>query len=70
MKKKIWHIVIEGHNEVEMYNLFEEIQNKYNLFDNCVIEDCKPNETIIDHDRFEECGILWVDEELVKKYGE
>ena len=73
MKKKtktIYHIVIEGHDEKAMYALFEEIQNKYSFYDNCVLENCTPECTIIDKDRYEECGDLWIDEKIVKKYGD
>lgn len=68
---KISHIVIEGHDEDEMYELFEKIQNKYSLYDNCVIETgLSPDNTIIDKDRCEETGQLYVDKKLVKRYGE
>lgn len=70
MKDKIWHIVIEGHDEEQMRALFEEIQNKYSFYDNCVLEDCSPEDTIIDKDRFEETGCIVVDEELIKEYGD
>lgn len=51
------HIVIEIKDEEQAYKLFEEIQNKYNLYDNCVIETNVPMEdTIIDEDRKEETG--------------
>ena len=35
-RKKIFHIVIEGHDKEQVMALFEEIQNKYSLYDNCV----------------------------------
>jgi hypothetical protein len=69
MKRKIFHIVIEGHNREEVYALFEFIQNKYSFYDNCVFEECKPEDTIIDKDRFEETGRLTIDRSLIKKYG-
>jgi len=69
-KKKIFHIIIEGHNEQQMQEFFEEIQNKYSLYDNCVIEECEPEDTIIDKDRCEETGNININFELVKKYGE
>jgi len=51
------HIVIEIKNESDAYKLFEEIQNRYRLFDNCVIETgVSMEETIIDDDRREETG--------------
>ncbi|MBW3011302.1 hypothetical protein KY326_03725, partial [Candidatus Woesearchaeota archaeon] len=52
----------EGSDEEQMQNLFEEIQNKYDLFDNCVLETCEPQDTIIDYEegRFEETGELAV----------
>jgi len=51
------HIVIEIKNKEQAYKLFEEIQNRYSLYDNCVIETDVPMEdTIIDEDRKEETG--------------
>lgn len=71
LQKKIHHIVIEGHNENEVRALFEEIQNKYGLYDNCVLEtNLSPEDTIIDRNRYEETGRLSIDKKLVKKYGE
>lgn len=58
--KQIYHIVIEGHNEGQMRKFFEEIQNKYSLYDNCVFEECSPEDTIIDEDRKEETGNIIV----------
>jgi len=69
-KKKIFHIVIEGHDEGQMREFFEEIQNKYSLYDNCVFEECEPEEMIIDRDRYEETGKIIIDKKLVKKYGD
>jgi len=66
-KKKIYQIVIEGHNAKEVEELFEEIQNKY---DNCVLEIDEPKNTIIDKDRYEETGRLHINKSLVKRYGE
>ena len=57
--KTIFHIIIEGTNEEQMIKLFEEIQNKYDLYDNCILESCEVSKTIID-DRKEETGILEV----------
>ena len=55
-----YHIVIEGKDENQMRALFEEIQNKYSFYDNCVLEECKDEDTIIDDDRKEETGYLEV----------
>jgi hypothetical protein len=68
--KKIWHIVIEGHDEEEIRELFEQIQNRYSLYDNCVMEEHEPEDTIIDADRYDECGDLTIDKDIVKKHGE
>lgn len=57
MKKTTNHIVIEIKNEEQAYKLFEEIQNKYSLYDNCVLEtDVSIEDTIIDEDRKTETG--------------
>ncbi|MBU0959261.1 MAG: hypothetical protein KKB31_04935 [Nanoarchaeota archaeon] len=53
-----FHIVIEGHDEEQMRALFEEIQNKYSFYDNCVFEEIEKEDTIIDDDRREETGHL------------
>lgn len=51
------HIVIEVDNPEKADRLFEEIQNKYSLYDNCVIERETPIEnSIVDDDRWEENG--------------
>jgi len=56
-KQKTNHIVIEIKDEEQAYKLFEEIQNKYSLYDNCVIEVGIPMEdTIVDEDRKKETG--------------
>lgn len=55
---KIYHIVIEGSNQEQMQKLFEEIQNKYGFYDNCVLETANPEDTIIDDDRRDETGHL------------
>lgn len=69
--KKICHIIIEGHDADQMQEFFEEIQNKYNLYDNAVFEtEVPPENTIIDADRFSETGKIIIDEKLVKKFGE
>lgn len=59
-KKPIWHIIIEGHKEEQMYKFFEEIQNKYNLYDNCVIQKDTEESTIIDNERKEETGGIFI----------
>ena len=52
-----WHIVIEGTDEEQMYEFFEKIQNEYNLYDNCVIEECSDDESFIEpEDRCGETG--------------
>ena len=56
---KIYHIIIEGKDEEQMRLLFEEIQNRYGLYDNCVLEELPEKETVID-DRAEETGPLRV----------
>lgn len=53
-----YHIVIEGKDEGQMIALFEEIQNKYSFYDNCVLEEVDDKDTIIDDDRREETGYL------------
>jgi hypothetical protein len=53
-----YQIVIEGHDEDQMRNLFEEIQNKYSFYDNCVIQEIKKEDTIIDGNRRNETGFL------------
>ena len=58
-----FNIVIEGHNEEQMRNLFEEIQNKYSFYDNCVFEEIKKEDTIIDNDRREETGYLIINKQ-------
>ena len=54
--KKIYHIVIEGHNEEEVRELFEEVQNKYSLYDNAVFEEADIEDTIIDYDEPDDNG--------------
>jgi len=43
-----YQIIIEIKDIDEAYDLFEEIQNKYNLFDNCVIDEGNPFEIRIE----------------------
>jgi len=70
-QKKIARIIIEGHDEAQVYKLFEEIQNKYSLYDNCVIEtEMPPEETILDKHRYRETGCLFVDKRIANQYGE
>jgi len=59
-RKPIYHIVIEGHDEEQVRKMFEEIQNKYSLYDNCVFEEADIEDTIIDYDegRYAETGRL------------
>lgn len=62
MKRETNHIIIEIDDEGRAYDMFEEIQNKYSFFDNCVIEtNIKEEESIIDTDRQDETGtpLLW-----------
>lgn len=67
---KIYKIIIEGHNIKEVEALFEEIQNKYSLYDNCVLEEDSPRNTIIDRARLGETGRLRINKALVKRWGE
>jgi len=63
-----FHIKIEGTNEEEMYKLFEEIQNKYSLYDNCVIEECSDEDSFIEKkDRCKETGNIICERPKVKK---
>ena len=41
-------IIIAIKDEDKAYDLFEEIQNRYNLFDNCVIDEGNPFEIRIE----------------------
>lgn len=51
-----FQIVIEGTDFEEIHVLWEEIQNKYNLFDNCVLREISDKDSIIDS-RCDETGI-------------
>lgn len=52
-----FHIKIEGTDETQMQEFFEEIQNKYNLYDNCVFEEVEDEDSVIEpEDRCEETG--------------
>ncbi len=54
-----YHIVIEGTDDVHMQKFFEEIQNKYSLYDNCAFGEVTDDESIIeDEDRCAETGGL------------
>ena len=55
-RPKIYHIVIEGHDEGQVMELFEEIQNKYSLYDNCVFEEASIEDTIIDYEEPDDNG--------------
>jgi len=58
---KISQIIIEGHDEEQMQNLFEEIQNKYSLYDNSVLNsDVPEQDTILEKGRIEETGNITV----------
>lgn len=56
------HVVIEIDDSKRAQDVFEEIQNKFNFFDNCVLEsDVQEEDSIIDADRQDETGgtLLW-----------
>jgi hypothetical protein len=56
------HIVIEIDDEGKAYDIFEEIQNKYSFYDNCVIEtEVSEDESIVDWDRQDETNfsLMW-----------
>jgi hypothetical protein len=56
------HIVIEIDDEGKAYDIFEEIQNKYGFYDNCVIEtEVGEEESIVDWDRQDETSfaLMW-----------
>lgn len=56
-EKKRFHIIIEGTEEDEMQDFFEEIQNEYSLYDNCVLEEVIEEDSIISkEDRCIETG--------------
>lgn len=48
-KPEIYHIVIEGSDEGQMQDLFEEIQNGGDYYDNCVLETLMPDSSIIEY---------------------
>ena len=54
----VFQIIIEGKKEVQMRQLFEEIQNKYGLYDNCVLEEYSEDKSIVESHRNEETGNL------------
>ena len=56
----IFHIIIEGKKESQMRKLFEEIQNRYDLYDNCVLDEVGDDESIIEDGRDEETGNIEV----------
>lgn len=54
-----YHIVIEGTDRDQMEEFWNEIQNEYDLFDNCVFEEVDDEDSIIeDEDRCMETGEL------------
>lgn len=63
MKPKIvYQIVIEGSDYGQVQELFEEIQNKYSLYDNCVMQEVSKEDSIVGccDNRKEETGRLKV----------
>ena len=52
----VFQIIIEGKKEDQMRRLFEEIQNKYGLYDNCVLEERPEEKSIIEDNRDDETG--------------
>jgi hypothetical protein len=52
----VFQIIIEGKKEDQMRRLFEEIQNKYSLYDNCVLEEHPEEKSIIEDTRDDETG--------------
>ena len=68
--KEIYQIIIEGHDAEEMQDMFEEIQNEYRLYDNCVLQTTTGKDTIIDKKNNNEFGYLIIDDSIVQKYGE
>lgn len=63
-------IIIEVDDEAAAYELFEEIQNKYSLYDNCVIDTgVELEDSIVDFDRTEESN-GYLSEEHNKKRRE
>jgi len=52
----VFQIIIEGKKEYQMRRLFEEIQNKYSLYDNCVLEEYPEKKSIIEENRDDETG--------------
>ena len=54
-----FHIVIEGTDREQMCDFFEAVQNKFALYDNCVIEEISDKDSFIEpEDRCEETGRL------------
>lgn len=60
----IFQIVIEGHDSEQMQAFFEEIQNKYSLYDNCVLQEVDDEDTIIDLENNGEFGDLIINGDL------
>lgn len=56
-KRTTNHIIVEIDDSEKAQDIFEEIQNKYNFYDNCVLETDVPEEdSIIEPDRQDETG--------------
>jgi len=58
IRKMKYQIIIEGSNYQEVQTVWEEIQNKYGFYDNCVLVEVNDSDTIIDSDRRNETGCL------------
>ena len=56
---KQYQIIIEGSNRDEVYKLFEEIQNNYSFYDNCIFLESLSSDTIVDSGRTQETGNLY-----------
>jgi len=56
----VFQIIIEGKKEDQMRRLFEEIQNRYDLYDNCVLEERSEDRSIVENGRAEETGDIEV----------
>jgi len=63
-----YQIVIEGTNGDQMEDFFEEIQNKYSLYENCVHEEVKDEDSFIEkEDRCGETGNIICKRPVYKK---
>ena len=56
----MFQIIIEGRKEDQMRLLFEEIQNRYGLYDNCVLEERSEDRSILENGRAGETGDIEV----------